>query len=140
MAASKRSRSFLTRGFDLLVRRSDLDAIVRSAKLSGYQPKRMQGEYALIGPGQELSEAVHMLFVGEKPKSSYPVENPDLNPEQRHLFGHTIPVAPVRDLLILKLNSLRPKDVVHLEVLDHVGFLTPELEEGLPAALKAVSR
>ena len=68
---------------------------------------------------------VHMLFVGEKPKSSYPVQNPDLNPGQKNLFGFTIPVAPLRDLLILKLNSLRPKDVVHLEVLDQVSFITP---------------
>jgi hypothetical protein len=137
MAASKRSRSFLTRDIDLLVRRSDLDSIIRAAKFLGYEPKRMLGGYALIGPGQELSEAIHMFFVGEKPKSSYPVQNPDLDPEEKHLFGLTIPVARLRDLLILKLNSLRPKDVVHLEVLDQVGFITPGSEESLPAVLRA---
>ena len=137
MAASRRSRSFLTRDIDLLVRRSDLGAIVRTANLFGFEPKRMLGEYALIGPGQELSESVHILFVGEKPKSSYPVQNPDLNPEAKDLFGFRIPVAPLRDLLILKLNSLRPKDVVHLEVLDQVGFITPELEDSLPSVLRA---
>src|SRR5690242_16601026 len=104
MAASKRSRSFLTRDIDVLVRRSDLDAIVGAAKLLGFEPKRMLGVFAL---GQELSESVHMLFVGEKPKSTYPIQNPDLNPEEKDLFGLTVPVAPVRDLLIFKLNSLR---------------------------------
>jgi hypothetical protein len=137
MAASERSRSFLTRDIDVLVRRSDLDAIMRAAKLLDFEPKRMLGGYALIGPGQELWESVHMLFVGEKPKSTYPVQNPDLNPEGKDLFGLTIPVAPLRDLLILKLNSLRPKDVVHLEVLDQVGFITLGLEQSLPAVLRA---
>jgi hypothetical protein len=135
MAASKRSRSFLIRDIDLLVRRSDLGEIVRAANQFGYEPKRMLGEYALIGPRQEPSEAVHILFVGEKPKSSYPVQNPDLNPEEKALFGFTIPVAPLRDLMTLKLNSLRPKDVVHLEVLDQAGFIT-SLEESLPEVLK----
>ena len=137
MAASKRSRSFLTRDIDVLVRRSDLDAIVGAAKLLGFEPKRMLGVFALIGPGQELSESVHMLFVGEKPKSTCPIQNPDLNPEDKDLFGLTVPVAPVRDLLILKLNSLRPKDVVHLEVLDQVGFITLEVEQSLPGVLRA---
>jgi hypothetical protein len=137
MAASKRSRSFLTRDIELLVRRSDLDAIVRAGKRFGFEAKRMLGGYALIGPGQELSESVHMLFVGEKPKSSYPVHNPDLNPERKDLFGFRIPVAPLRDLLILKLNSLRPKDLVHLEVLDQVGFISPDIEQSLPATLRA---
>jgi hypothetical protein len=67
MAASRRSRSFLTRDIDLLVRRADLEEIVRAAKTLGYEPKRMLGGYALIGPGQELPEAVQMLFVGESP-------------------------------------------------------------------------
>jgi hypothetical protein len=137
MAAAKRSRSFLTRDIDVLVRRADLDQIVRAANSFGYEPKRMLGGYALIGPGQELADAVHMLFVGEKPRSSYPVPNPDLNPESKTLFGFTIPVASIADLLILKLNSLRPKDVVHLEVLSDVGFISQQVEESLPDVLRA---
>ncbi|MFL6417580.1 MAG: hypothetical protein ACJ74Y_18145 [Bryobacteraceae bacterium] len=135
-SAAKRSRSFLTRDIDVLIRRSDLDQIVRVAILLGYEPKRMLGDYALIGPGQESSEPLHLLFVGEKPKSSYPIANPDLNPGEKTLFGFTIPVAPLRDLLIIELNSLGPKDVVHLEVLDQVGFITPELERDLPETLR----
>ena len=38
--------------------------------------------------------------------------------------------------LFKSANSLRPKDVVHLEVLDEVGFITPELEQQLPPALQ----
>jgi hypothetical protein len=96
----------------------------------------MMGGYALLLPGQQLSEAVHLLFAGEKPKSSYPVLNPQLQPEEKELFGLTFPVAPLVDLLTLKLNSLRPKDLVHLEILDEVGFITPEIEDQLPKELR----
>ncbi len=136
MAAFQRSRSFLTRDIDFLVSRSDLDRIVRSASAAGYQAKKMMDGYALLLPGQQLSEAVHLLFAGEKPKSSFPVLNPQLNPEEKDLFGFTIPVAPLINLLIFKLNSLRPKDLVHLEVLDEVGLITPEIESELPAELR----
>ena len=137
MAAFQRSRSFLTRDIDFLVQRSDLDQIVRSASEAGYIAKKMMGGYALLLPGQQLSEAVHLLFAGEKPKSSYPVLNPQLHPEEKELFGLSFPVAPLVDLLVLKLNSLRPKDLVHLEVLDAVGFITPEVELELPTELRA---
>jgi hypothetical protein len=110
---------------------------VLAAKELGYETKGTLGGFALIGPGQEVSEAVHILFLGEKPKSSYPVENPDLNPERKMLFGLTLPVAPLRDLLVLNLNSLRPQDVVHLEVLDQVGFITPDLRGSLPEVLRS---
>ena len=136
MEASYRSRSFLTRDIDLLVNRGDLSSILISAEKLGYQGKRMLGGYALIRPGQELAEAIHLWFVGEKPKSAYPVNSPDLRPELKTLFGLTIPVAPLLDLVTLKLNSLRPKDVVHLEVLHRVGFITPSIEEALPEVLR----
>ena len=36
----------------------------------------------------------------------------------------------------MKLNSLRPKDLIHLEILDDVGLITPDLELQLPPALQ----
>ncbi len=136
LAAAQRSRSFVTRDVDVLMHRSDLDRIKKVATQHGYQTKRMIGGYALIGEGQHLSEAIHILFVGEKPKSSYPASNPQLNPQPMSLFDLTLPVAPLRDLLVLKLNSLRPKDIVHLEILDEVGFITREIEAELPSELQ----
>ncbi len=135
-AAAQRSRSFVTRDIDVLMHRSDLDRIRQVANQRGYEAKRMIDGYALIGEGLHISEAIHILFVGEKPKSSYPAFNPLLDPQLMVLFGLTVPVAPLRDLLILKLNSLRPKDVVHLEILDEVGFITKEIETGLPSELR----
>jgi hypothetical protein len=62
--------------------------------------------------------------------------HPELHPEEKHLFDIAIPVAPIADLLQMKLNSLRPKDLIHLEILDDVGLITPDLELQLPPALQ----
>jgi hypothetical protein len=92
----------------------------------------------LIRDGQEPEEAVHLLFAGEKPRSSHPLPNPAIHPEEKHLpqFGTTVPVARVRDLVQMKLNSFRPKDETHLETLDKCGLIPTAMEADLPAVLK----
>jgi hypothetical protein len=96
----------------------------------------MMGGYTLIRPEQELAEAVHLLFAGEKSKSAQPLPHPALRPEEKDFLGITVPVAPLRDLLQMKLTSFRPKDLVHLEILDEAGLITPALEEDLPLVLR----
>jgi hypothetical protein len=131
-----RSRSFVTRDIDVLIRRDDLERAARAAEPLGYQAKKMMGGYTLIRPEQELAEAVHLLFVGEKSKSTQPLPHPDLHPEEKDFLGIVVPVAPLRDLLQMKLSSLRPKDLVHLEILDEAGLITAAMESELPDALR----
>jgi hypothetical protein len=45
-------------------------------------------------------------------------------------------LAPVADLVRMKLTSFRLKDKVHLLDMDSVGLITPEIEEALPEALR----
>src|SRR5262249_19719486 len=80
--------------------------------------------------------AIHLLFAGEKSKSTQPVPHPDVHPETKHLVDISVPVAPLKDLLTMKLSSFRPKDVAHLEVLDEVGLITPALEKELSPVLQ----
>ena len=134
--ASHRSRSFVTRDIDVLIHRNDLAQAAQAAGTLGYRARKMMVGYTLIRPEQDLAEAVHLIFVGEKSKSTQPLPHPDLHPEEKQLLGITIPVAPLQDLLRMKLNSLRPKDLVHIEILDEAGLITPALEQGLPAALR----
>jgi len=134
--ALHRSRSFVTRDIDLLVNRSDLQRIADAAESLGYHERKMMGGYTLIRPEQELAEAIHLIFAGERSKSTQPLPHPALNPEDKHLFGLTIPVAPLTDLLQMKLSSLRPKDIIHLETLDEVGLITPVVERGLSPTLR----
>src|SRR5438270_13741562 len=62
----QRSRSFVTRDIDLLVYRSDLQRVAKAAEPLGYRAKKMMGGYTLIRPEQDVAEAIHLLFVGEK--------------------------------------------------------------------------
>jgi hypothetical protein len=46
-------------------------------------------------------------------------------------------LAPVPDLVRMKLTSFRMKDRVHVQDMDSVGLITPEIEAALPEALRA---
>lgn len=133
--ARERSRSFVTRDLDLLVQRADLERLIQAAEQSGYTAKKMMGGYMLLRPDQQPAEAVHLLFAGERSKTTQPLPHPELRPEDQQVFGLTVPVAPLRDLLVMKLNSFRPKDLVHLETLDEAGLITPDVEAELPQVL-----
>ena len=45
-------------------------------------------------------------------------------------------IAPVADLVRMKLTSYRLKDRVHIQDLDGVGLITPEIEAQLPEPLR----
>jgi hypothetical protein len=130
-----RSRSFVTRDIDLLLHRTDLERVAKAAETLGYKSKKMMGGFMLVRPEQEAAEAVHILFTGERSKSTQPLPHPGLNPEEKRLFDLSVPVAPLRDLIQMKLNSFRPKDVTHLEILDDLGLITLTIENQLPSVL-----
>jgi len=79
--------------------------------------------------------AVHLVFVGEKVRADYPEAVPELSPAAETPEG--ILLAPVADLVRMKLTSFRLKDKVHLQDLDGVGLITPEIEAQLPGVLRA---
>ena len=47
-----------------------------------------------------------------------------------------MPVAALNDLVQMKLNSYQAKDLVHLEILNACGMITPQIEQQLPPILK----
>jgi hypothetical protein len=116
------------------VDRHDLDGIVAAAQAAGYAGKKIMGGFMLTRQDQEPEEAVHLWFVGERPRPAHPLPNPAIHPEEKQLpqFGISIPVARLRDLVQMKLNSFRPKDETHLEALDKCGLITPAIEADLP--------
>ena len=65
-----RSRSFVTGDVDVLVERHDLPQIVCVAESVGYHAKKMIGGFMLIRPGQDVVEAVRLMFLGEEPRST----------------------------------------------------------------------
>ena len=136
LAGDQRSRTFVTKDINLLVRRDDLPAIVQAAHAAGYMPRKIVGGFMLIRPGQKPAEAVHLIFSGEKSKTTNPLPHPQIRAEQKQVFGVIVPVAALSDLVQMKLNSYRAKDLVHLQTLDACGMITPQIEQQLPAVLK----
>jgi hypothetical protein len=135
LASQQRSRTFVTKDIDLLVQRNDLPAIVQAAQAAGYAARKIMGGFMLIWPGQQPAEAVHLVFVGEKSKSTNPLPHPPINFQSMQVFGIDVPVAELTDLARMKLNSFRAKDLVHLEILDSCGMITAQIEQQLPPTL-----
>jgi hypothetical protein len=109
--------------------------VTKAAEAHGYAAKKMMGGFMLIRPDQKVAEAVHIMFVGEKSKTTQLLPHPEIHPEEKHLFGLSIPVAPLQDLLQMKLTAFRPKDITHLEILDDLGLITPAIEKHLHPSL-----
>jgi hypothetical protein len=135
LANQQRSRTFVTRDIDLLVQRADLPAIIRAAEAAAYTPKKMMGGFMLLRPGQQPAEAAHLVFVGERSRSTHPLPFPPIRPESKEVLGVSVPVAALSDLLQMKLNSYRAKDLVHLEIMDGCGLITRQIEKELPPVL-----
>jgi hypothetical protein len=78
--------------------------------------------------------AVHLLFVREKVRSDYVEPDPDFSPPVR--TAERVLLAPVADLVRMKLTSFRLKDRVHLQDMDSVGLIASDLEASLPQVLR----
>jgi hypothetical protein len=77
--------------------------------------------------------AVHLVCVREKVRPEYTEPVPGFS-EAPTIHG--LRVAPVADLVRMKLTSFRLKDKVHIQDLDGVGLITPEIEAQMPDLLQ----
>ena len=126
----------LTRDVDVAVRREDLARIGAAVEPAGFQLRHAGGVDLLIDErSPKRSSAVHFVFLGEKVRPDYLVPVPDASPIERTEEGFHL--APVADLVRMKLTSFRLKDQVHIQDMDAVGLITAEIEEDLPALLLA---
>ena len=97
-----------TRDVDLLVRRSDFPEITAALEQAGF----VHGELLDVvmfrdGPEGKPSEAVHLLFAGEKTRSDHSMPAPDIQTVD-HLDNFR--VVTFESLIVLKLLSNRLKD------------------------------
>ena len=77
--------------------------------------------------------AVHLVFAGRASKVKTILSRSRIRFRNDHREGFLI--APVVDLVHMKLTSYRLKDQVHIQDLDHAGLITPEIEQTLSPAL-----
>lgn len=125
----------LTRDVDVAVDRSDLQRIARAAEDFGFRYQHAAGIDMLVDEKQpKARSAVHLLFVREKVRPDYLEPVPGFSTPT--ITAEGILLAPVADLLRMKLTSFRLRDKTHVIDMDSVGLITPEIEAALPEALR----
>jgi hypothetical protein len=126
-------RARLTSDVDAAIRRVDLPAVIEAAQKAGWVYRHVGGIDMLMDATEaKARSAVHLLFLNEKVRPEYTEAVPDSVPDRTR---EGILVAPVADLVRMKLTSYRLKDRVHIQDLDGVGLIDSEIEESLPRVL-----
>jgi hypothetical protein len=110
-----------TRDVDLLVRRADLASVRTALESAGFLHHHLLDVETFIdGPEGRPSEAVHILFAGEKVKPENEFALPDVDESER---AAEFQVTTLPALVRMKLTSYRRKDQVHLLDLIGVGLI-----------------
>jgi hypothetical protein len=124
-----------TRDVDLLVQRSDLPAITTALERVNFVPGVVLDVVLFRdGPEGKPSEAIHLLFAGEKTRPDHLLPAPEI---QTVTDPADFPVIALESLVIMKLMSNRDKDRTHLRDLIGVGLVDASWPSKLPAQLAA---
>src|ERR1700733_12792960 len=122
-----------TRDVDLLVRRSDLPAITVALEQAGF----VGGELLDVvmfrdGPEGKPSEAIHLLFAGEKTRPDHLLSAPEI---QTVMDAANFQVIALESLISMKLMSNRDKDKTHVRDLIGVRLVDASWLAKLPQEL-----
>jgi hypothetical protein len=124
-----------TRDVDLLVRRSDLTAITQALDASGFvRDELLDVVMFRDGPEGKPSEAIHLLFAGEKTRPEHLLPAPEIRTVNDPA---NFAVIALDSLLEMKLMSNRRKDQVHVLDLIGVGLVDRSWLSRFPAELSA---
>lgn len=122
-----------TRDVDILVNRSDLEAIKAAMEADGFVFGNAYGvDFFLDGPDAKPSDGVHLLYAGEKVKETDPVPTPLLSESER---GVSFQVVSLEALVRMKLVSFRRRDQVHLQDMTRLGLIDETWPDRYPAML-----
>jgi len=123
----------LTRDVDVGIDREHLAAIGVAVEPYGFTFRHVAGiDMFLDAKHPGARGAVHVVFLKEKVRPLY-VEPVPASPPDRTKEG--VFIAPVVDLVHMKLTSFRLKDKVHIQDMDSVGLITPGIEATLSPVL-----
>jgi hypothetical protein len=124
----------MTRDIDIVIDRRDLLRVREVVQPLGCAFRHAAGVDMLVDAAQpKARSAIHLIFAREKVRPDYPEPAPDLSQPVETPEG--VLLAPVADLVRMKLTSYRLKDRVHLQDLDAVGLITADIEAQLPEVL-----
>jgi hypothetical protein len=129
------TKARLTRDVDVAVNRQDLERLAVAVEPFGFRFRHAAGVDVLTDTTRPRAKgAVHLIFAGEKVRREYAEPVPRLTDVVKTQEG--VLLAPVADLVRMKLTSFRLKDQVHIQDLDSVRLITPEIEESLSPLLR----
>ncbi len=124
-----------TRDVDMLIRRADLAAVRNVLEGAGFVYQHLLDVDMFIdGPQGRPSEAIHILYAGEKVKPEYEHASPDLDESER---AAEFQVTTLEALVRMKLISYRRKDQVHLLDMIGVGLIDATWPARFPPSLGA---
>jgi len=124
-----------TRDVDLLVRRSDLPAITAALQRAGFVPtKSFEVDMFRDGEQGKPSEAVHLLFSGERTRPDHLLPAPEI--QTVDVTGN-FRVVTLESLVLMKLTRDRSVDRTHIRDLINVGLIDASWLPKLPCELAA---
>lgn len=127
-------RARLTADVDVAIPREHLPAVIEAAHKAGLLYRHVGGIDMLVDAERpKARSAIHLVFLDEKVRPEYAEAVPASPPARTH---EGVFLASVADLVRMKLTSYRLKDRVHIQDLDAVGLISPEIEAQLPELLK----
>lgn len=110
-----------TQDVDILVRRSDFDAVKVALEGAGFVHATVMNVTCFIdGPNGSRRDAVHLIFAGEKIRPTYPLPTADV---AESVPADDYQVVTLEALVRMKLNSYRDKDRTHVRDLLDLGLL-----------------
>jgi hypothetical protein len=122
-----------TRDVDLLVRRGDLPDVTAALERAGFVADELLDVVMFRdGPEGKPSEAIHLLFSGEKVRLGSLLPAPEIKTVND---SANFRVINLESLVVMKLASNRRKDQVHIEDLIGVGLIDATWLTKLPPEL-----
>ena len=110
-----------TQDVDILVQRSDFDAVKQALESVGFTHYELMGIDCFIdGPDGSPRDAVHLLYAGEKVRPEYTTPSAEVTETES---TDDYDVLAIDALVRMKLNSYRRKDQVHLMDMLEVGLI-----------------
>jgi len=122
-----------TRDVNVLIHRDDLEAAKRAMDAAGFDYAFTYGVHLFTErPDGKPSEGVHLLFAGERVKSTDPLPAPEMTENVR---GSAFQVVTLEALMRMKLVANRDKDRTHIRDMIGVGLIDATWPERFPEIL-----
>lgn len=110
-----------TKDVGIVLRRADLPAAIAAMSDARFQYSQSFGVDMFVdGPDGRTSDAVHLLFAGEKVRNEYISAVADVTESER---GDEFQVLQLEPLVRMKLTSFRDRDRTHLRDMIGVGLI-----------------